>query len=180
MTWVTTHNIICVCHQMNTTPICFRSQAICQTQPFKECFHEHFFSYSHLSLIFQEMYKASKYEVSPDLKHVLLAYNVAPVSFSFVCLFFELANWQPNMSAASACVRGWGVGEEREKVIIARCEGLSHTAACQRRRRGLAQPSGTVAREAGTQTNPLRCRGCREGMRSTVWMRIYYWSAILK
>lgn len=49
----------------------------------------------------QEMYKASKYEVSPDMKHVLLAYNVAPVSFSFVCLFFELANWQPNMSAAS-------------------------------------------------------------------------------
>lgn len=39
----------------------------------------------------QEMYKASKYEVSPDMKHVLLAYNVAPVSFSFVCLFFELA-----------------------------------------------------------------------------------------
>lgn len=26
------------------------------------------------------MYKASRYEVSPDLKHVLLAYNVAPVS----------------------------------------------------------------------------------------------------
>lgn len=50
----------------------------------------------------QEMYKASKYEVSPDMKHVLLAYNVAPVSFSFVCLFFELANWQPNMSVASA------------------------------------------------------------------------------
>lgn len=38
----------------------------------------------------QEMYKASKYEVSPDMKHVLLAYNVAPVSISFVCLFFEL------------------------------------------------------------------------------------------
>lgn len=38
----------------------------------------------------QEMYKASKYEVSPDMKHVLLAYNVAPVSMSFVCLFFEL------------------------------------------------------------------------------------------
>uniref|UniRef100_A0AAR2JU76 A-type potassium channel modulatory protein DPP6 n=1 Tax=Pygocentrus nattereri TaxID=42514 RepID=A0AAR2JU76_PYGNA len=28
---------------------------------------------------FQEMYKASKYEVSPDMKHVLLAYNVQPV-----------------------------------------------------------------------------------------------------
>lgn len=34
---------------------------------------------------FQEMYKASKYEVSPDMKHVLLAYNVAPVS-AFICL----------------------------------------------------------------------------------------------
>lgn len=40
----------------------------------------------------QEMYKASKYEVSPDMKHVLLAYNVAPVSCSFVCLCFELAS----------------------------------------------------------------------------------------
>uniref|UniRef100_A0A8C4ZXY0 A-type potassium channel modulatory protein DPP6 n=1 Tax=Gadus morhua TaxID=8049 RepID=A0A8C4ZXY0_GADMO len=28
---------------------------------------------------FYEMYKASRYEVSPDMKHVLLAYNVAPV-----------------------------------------------------------------------------------------------------
>lgn len=107
------------------------------------------------------MYKASKYEVSPDMKHVLLAYNVAPVSFSFVCLFFELANWQANMSAAST--GGWVIGswcgegrEERkgEKVIMAGCEGLSHTAACQRWRRGPAQPSGTVARQAETQTNP--------------------------
>lgn len=31
------------------------------------------------------MYKASKYEVSPDLKYVLLAYNVAPVSSSITC-----------------------------------------------------------------------------------------------
>lgn len=44
-----------------------------------------------LAFSLQEMYKASKYEVSPDMKHVLLAYNVAPVSCSFVCLFFELA-----------------------------------------------------------------------------------------
>lgn len=51
-------------------------------------------SLSYICLCFspQEMYKASKYEVSPDMKHVLLAYNVAPVSFSFVCLFFELAH----------------------------------------------------------------------------------------
>lgn len=27
----------------------------------------------------QEMYKASKYQVSPDLSHVLLAYNIVPV-----------------------------------------------------------------------------------------------------
>uniref|UniRef100_A0A3B3B3M3 A-type potassium channel modulatory protein DPP6 n=1 Tax=Oryzias melastigma TaxID=30732 RepID=A0A3B3B3M3_ORYME len=40
---------------------------------------------SFLSLCFQEMYKASKYEVSPDLKYVLLAYNVAPVSSSITC-----------------------------------------------------------------------------------------------
>ncbi len=51
-----------------------------------------FFSHLSSAFPFQEMYKASKYEVSPDMKHVLLAYNVAPVSFSFVCLFFELAN----------------------------------------------------------------------------------------
>lgn len=38
---------------------------------------------------------------------------------------------------------------------MAGCEGLSHTGACQRWRRGPAQPSGTVAREAETQTNPL-------------------------
>lgn len=37
----------------------------------------------------QEMYKASRYEVSPDLKHVLLAYNVALVSFSFASLFLN-------------------------------------------------------------------------------------------
>lgn len=56
-----------------------------------------------------------------------------------------------------------------EKVIMAGCEGLSHTAACQQWRRGPAQPSGTVAREAETQTNPSAPHGLagRE-MRSTV------------
>uniref|UniRef100_A0A3Q4G4Z6 A-type potassium channel modulatory protein DPP6 n=1 Tax=Neolamprologus brichardi TaxID=32507 RepID=A0A3Q4G4Z6_NEOBR len=35
-----------------------------------------------------EMYKASKYEVSPDLKHVLLAYNVAPVyQYSYTAFY---------------------------------------------------------------------------------------------
>lgn len=82
------------------------------------------------------MYKASKYEVSPDMKHVLLAYNVAPVSFSFVCLFFELAAWQPDMSAASSEGLGGGTdsgcGKGRQKVMMAGCAGLSHTTACQR------------------------------------------------
>lgn len=32
------------------------------------------------------MYKASKYEVSPDMKLVLLAYNVQPVRLVFVCV----------------------------------------------------------------------------------------------
>uniref|UniRef100_W5LH02 Dipeptidyl-peptidase 6b n=1 Tax=Astyanax mexicanus TaxID=7994 RepID=W5LH02_ASTMX len=32
-----------------------------------------------VSLLFQETYKASKYQISPDLTHVLLAYNVVPV-----------------------------------------------------------------------------------------------------
>lgn len=50
-----------------------------------------FFFFFAFAFASQEMYKASKYEVSPDMKHVLLAYNVAPVSLSFVCLFFELA-----------------------------------------------------------------------------------------
>uniref|UniRef100_A0A3B4BJ38 Uncharacterized protein n=1 Tax=Periophthalmus magnuspinnatus TaxID=409849 RepID=A0A3B4BJ38_9GOBI len=36
-------------------------------------------SSSFFCLLHQEMYKATKYEVSPDLKHVLLAYNVAPI-----------------------------------------------------------------------------------------------------
>lgn len=113
------------------------------------------------------MYKASKYEVSPDLKHVLLAYNVAPVSFSFVCLFFELANWQPNMSAASTgvVVVGWYIfvvhwrwgggrkeGGRQEKVIMAGCEGLSHTAACQRWQRGASTAEWNCS-EGGRNTN---------------------------
>lgn len=38
-------------------------------------------------------------------------------------------------------------------------EGLSHAAACQRWRRGPAQPSGTAVREAETQTNPSALHG---------------------
>lgn len=113
----------------------------------------------------QEMYKASKYEVSPDMRHVLLAYNVAPVSFSFVCLFFELANWQPNMSAAYT----WGGVGVFWLVVWQRKEGgreggesnhcgvwrpAAHRCLSAMASGGPAQPSGTVAREAETQTNP--------------------------
>uniref|UniRef100_A0A7N5ZQR2 A-type potassium channel modulatory protein DPP6 n=1 Tax=Anabas testudineus TaxID=64144 RepID=A0A7N5ZQR2_ANATE len=62
-----------------------------------------------------EMYKASKYEVSPDLKHVLLAYNVAPVSFSFVSLFplsvHPRETWNlnpPEVRNAQLQYAGWG------------------------------------------------------------------------
>uniref|UniRef100_A0A8D3A3Y9 A-type potassium channel modulatory protein DPP6 n=1 Tax=Scophthalmus maximus TaxID=52904 RepID=A0A8D3A3Y9_SCOMX len=54
-----------------------------------------------------EMYKASKYEVSPDMKHVLLAYNVAPVSFSFVCLETWNLN-PPEVRNAQLQYAGWG------------------------------------------------------------------------
>uniref|UniRef100_A0A4W6BR11 A-type potassium channel modulatory protein DPP6 n=1 Tax=Lates calcarifer TaxID=8187 RepID=A0A4W6BR11_LATCA len=62
----------------------------------------------------QEMYKASKYEVSPDMKHVLLAYNVAPVSFSFVSLFPSVhprETWNlnpPEVRNAQLQYAGWG------------------------------------------------------------------------
>lgn len=44
-----------------------------------------YISYIFFCLV-QEMYKASKYEVSPDMKLVLLAYNVQPVRLVFVCV----------------------------------------------------------------------------------------------
>lgn len=71
----------------------------------------------------QEMYKASKYEVSPDMKHVLLAYNVAPVSLSFVCSLN-----QPTGSRRRQL--GDGGDSREERVIMVGCGGLSHTAAC--------------------------------------------------
>uniref|UniRef100_A0AAZ3P4S6 A-type potassium channel modulatory protein DPP6 n=1 Tax=Oncorhynchus tshawytscha TaxID=74940 RepID=A0AAZ3P4S6_ONCTS len=54
----------------------------------------------------QEMYKASKYEVSPDMKHVLLAYNMAPVS-SFICLLTWNLN-PPEVRNAQLQYAGWG------------------------------------------------------------------------
>uniref|UniRef100_A0A3P8YKF2 A-type potassium channel modulatory protein DPP6 n=1 Tax=Esox lucius TaxID=8010 RepID=A0A3P8YKF2_ESOLU len=53
-----------------------------------------------------EMYKASQYEVSPDMKHVLLAYNVAPVS-SFICLETWNLN-PPEVRNAQLQYAGWG------------------------------------------------------------------------
>ncbi|PWA18148.1 hypothetical protein CCH79_00003973 [Gambusia affinis] len=82
-----------------------------------------------------EMYKASRYEVSPDLKHVLLAYNVA---------------------AERAERRWWG------EVITVRCDGLAHTGeGGVSGLEGRAQLSGTAAREAETQTTPSTPRGAR-------------------
>uniref|UniRef100_A0A3B5QR23 A-type potassium channel modulatory protein DPP6 n=1 Tax=Xiphophorus maculatus TaxID=8083 RepID=A0A3B5QR23_XIPMA len=60
----------------------------------------------------QEMYKASRYEVSPDLKHVLLAYNVAAVSFSFVCLETWNLN-PPEVRNAQLQFAGWGPQDQQ-------------------------------------------------------------------
>uniref|UniRef100_A0A3P8UK67 A-type potassium channel modulatory protein DPP6 n=1 Tax=Cynoglossus semilaevis TaxID=244447 RepID=A0A3P8UK67_CYNSE len=59
----------------------------------------------------QEMYKASKYQVSPDMKHVLLAYNVAPVSGVFFLSFFYEETWNlnpPEVRNAQLQYAGWG------------------------------------------------------------------------
>uniref|UniRef100_H3D7X8 A-type potassium channel modulatory protein DPP6 n=1 Tax=Tetraodon nigroviridis TaxID=99883 RepID=H3D7X8_TETNG len=64
-----------------------------------------------------EMYKASKYEVSPDLKHVLLAYNVAPVyrysyaAFYIICSLETPETWNlnpPEVRNAQLQYAGWG------------------------------------------------------------------------
>uniref|UniRef100_A0A4W5P5W3 Dipeptidyl-peptidase 6b n=1 Tax=Hucho hucho TaxID=62062 RepID=A0A4W5P5W3_9TELE len=63
-----------------------------------------------------EMFKATKYHISPDLEHVLLAYNVAPVSrkdhtSSFVsdipCIFTWSLN-PPEVRNAPLQYAGWG------------------------------------------------------------------------
>uniref|UniRef100_A0A8C7D1D9 A-type potassium channel modulatory protein DPP6 n=1 Tax=Oncorhynchus kisutch TaxID=8019 RepID=A0A8C7D1D9_ONCKI len=66
----------------------------------------------------QEMYKASKYEVSPDMKHVLLAYNMAPVICSVgVCSLNVVSplccreTWNlnpPEVRNAQLQYAGWG------------------------------------------------------------------------
>uniref|UniRef100_A0A8C6T062 A-type potassium channel modulatory protein DPP6 n=1 Tax=Neogobius melanostomus TaxID=47308 RepID=A0A8C6T062_9GOBI len=78
-----------------------------------------------------EMYKATKYEVSPDLKHVLLAYNVAPVSLLIffskrtlcdiekvilsVCVF-DRETWNlnpPEVRNAQLQFAGWGPQDQQ-------------------------------------------------------------------
>ncbi|MFT7809592.1 dipeptidyl aminopeptidase-like protein 6 isoform X1 [Arapaima gigas] len=64
-----------------------------------------------------EMYKASKYQISPDMKHVLLAYNVAPVyqhsftAFYIICSLVTPETWNlnpPEVRSASLQYAGWG------------------------------------------------------------------------
>uniref|UniRef100_A0A674BAG8 Dipeptidyl-peptidase 6b n=1 Tax=Salmo trutta TaxID=8032 RepID=A0A674BAG8_SALTR len=64
-----------------------------------------------------EMYKATKYQISPDLEHVLLAYNVAPVSRKnhtspFCVLYLHRETWSlnpPEVRNALLQYAGWGV-----------------------------------------------------------------------
>uniref|UniRef100_A0A669CIN2 A-type potassium channel modulatory protein DPP6 n=1 Tax=Oreochromis niloticus TaxID=8128 RepID=A0A669CIN2_ORENI len=60
-----------------------------------------------------EMYKASKYEVSPDLKHVLLAYNVAPVSISFTVIVETWNLNPPEVRNAQLQYAGWGPQDQQ-------------------------------------------------------------------
>ncbi|KAJ8010672.1 hypothetical protein DPEC_G00077540 [Dallia pectoralis] len=64
-----------------------------------------------------EMYKASKYDVSPDMKNVLLAYNVAPVyqysftAFYIICSLETPETWNlnpPEVRNAQLQYAGWG------------------------------------------------------------------------
>ncbi|XP_030623298.1 dipeptidyl aminopeptidase-like protein 6 isoform X2 [Chanos chanos] len=64
-----------------------------------------------------EMYKASKYEVSPDMKHVLLAYNVQPVyqhsftAYYIICSLETPETWNlnpPEVRDAHLQYAGWG------------------------------------------------------------------------
>ncbi|KAL0966144.1 hypothetical protein UPYG_G00291470 [Umbra pygmaea] len=64
-----------------------------------------------------EMYKATKYQISPDLQHVLLAYNVAPVhqhsykAFYIICSLHTPETWSlnpPEVRNAPLQYAGWG------------------------------------------------------------------------
>ncbi|MEQ2287822.1 hypothetical protein AMECASPLE_016527 [Ameca splendens] len=69
-----------------------------------------------------EMYKASRYEVSPDLKHVLLAYNVAAVyqysytAFYIICSLETPETWNlnpPEVRNAQLQFAGWGPQDQQ-------------------------------------------------------------------
>nr|XP_023679388.1 dipeptidyl aminopeptidase-like protein 6 isoform X2 [Paramormyrops kingsleyae] len=64
-----------------------------------------------------EMYKASKYQVSPDMNYVLLAYNAAPVyqhsftAFYIICSLITPETWNlnpPEVRNAQLQYAGWG------------------------------------------------------------------------
>ncbi|KAM9427680.1 A-type potassium channel modulatory protein DPP6-like isoform 2-T2 [Salvelinus alpinus] len=64
-----------------------------------------------------ETYKATKYQISPDLEHVLLAYNVAPVyqhsymAFYIICSLITPETWSlnpPEVRNALLQYAGWG------------------------------------------------------------------------
>uniref|UniRef100_A0A3B5MLL8 A-type potassium channel modulatory protein DPP6 n=1 Tax=Xiphophorus couchianus TaxID=32473 RepID=A0A3B5MLL8_9TELE len=69
-----------------------------------------------------EMYKASRYEMSPDLKHVLLAYNVAAVyqhsytAFYIICSLETPETWNlnpPEVRNAQLQFAGWGPQDQQ-------------------------------------------------------------------
>uniref|UniRef100_A0A3Q2CW50 A-type potassium channel modulatory protein DPP6 n=1 Tax=Cyprinodon variegatus TaxID=28743 RepID=A0A3Q2CW50_CYPVA len=68
-----------------------------------------------------EMYKASRYEVSPDLKHVLLAYNVAVYQYSYtafyiICSLETPETWNlnpPEVRNAQLQFAGWGPQDQQ-------------------------------------------------------------------
>uniref|UniRef100_A0AAR2LNC2 Dipeptidyl-peptidase 6b n=1 Tax=Pygocentrus nattereri TaxID=42514 RepID=A0AAR2LNC2_PYGNA len=73
-----------------------------------------------LFFCFQETYKASKYQISPDLTHVLLAYNVAPVGhfsgfiWTVLCVLLfsphrdTVALAAPEVASTALQYAGWG------------------------------------------------------------------------
>ncbi|XP_061110153.1 dipeptidyl aminopeptidase-like protein 6 isoform X1 [Conger conger] len=69
-----------------------------------------------------EMYQASKYEVSPDMRHVLLAYNVAPVyqhsynAHYIICSLDTPETWNlspPEVRNVPLQYAGWGPHEQQ-------------------------------------------------------------------
>uniref|UniRef100_A0A3P8YLY3 Dipeptidyl-peptidase 6b n=1 Tax=Esox lucius TaxID=8010 RepID=A0A3P8YLY3_ESOLU len=62
----------------------------------------------------EEMYKATKYQISPDMEHVLLAYNVVPVyqhSYTASYIICSLQTWSlnpPEVRNAPLQYAGWG------------------------------------------------------------------------